>query len=337
MFLAGDVIVQLVLMQPVTPKYPTLATAPDIAEAPGSQPEVAAVQQGRGRQHQLGIRQPFSQTAAHPQGKGVEDGAAALDAARAVVDEPAVRAILEGRGEVLGVVVDRVDGHAHVAALGNVQGVDPGAAVGVHFAPERGADRRRDAEGFVDAGAEVGARGQLRADGDVGVARELAADLVRGALVGVCVVGQVEEDGAHGRGGGVGPGDDERRALGGNLVGAEAVARLGVLGRGQVGEDVGVGARGGVEVDGDGLALFDAVPDDAHDELDEAVAGHNGLAEDVFVDLEGGEVGELDQGRHADVGLVDDFGDVAEAFVFQQVILCSENDVGHDVEGKVVA
>ena len=124
MLLAGDKVVQLVLERPALG-----ITTPNIAQLAGRQLEVAPVEQRRRREHQLRVREPLSETAAHAHRERVEDGAAALDAARAVVHEPALRPVREGLREVLGVVVNRVDGH--------VQRVHARAAVGVDLVPER--------------------------------------------------------------------------------------------------------------------------------------------------------------------------------------------------------
>lgn len=74
---------------------------------------------------------------------------------------------------VQGVVRDAEDG-----AGGEMVAVDPDAA-GEDLAWEEAADGRREAEAFVEAGAQVGGLGEEGAGADGGEGREGAADAGR--------------------------------------------------------------------------------------------------------------------------------------------------------------
>ena len=100
-------------------------------------------------------------------------------------------------------MVDGVDTGSDVTTGGDEVAIEGGAA-GADFAPEGGSGGRRHAKRLIDAGTEVDAGAEAGAEGDFVGGREGVPDFGGYAVVPVFVVGEVEEAGGEGCGGGVG-------------------------------------------------------------------------------------------------------------------------------------
>ncbi len=104
----------------------------------------------------------------------MEPGERVLGCAR-LAEQPAGRVVAERVRDVVGVVVDGVDGRADAGAGGQMLAEDVEAA-GEDGAREDGADWGGQAERFVDAGAEVDAAVEGRAGADGFDGGEVGAD-----------------------------------------------------------------------------------------------------------------------------------------------------------------
>lgn len=99
--------------------------------------------------------------------------------------------------------MDRVDTDTDITTLKDKLPVDHRAAV-LDFPPERATSGGRDAEGFLDAGTEVGARVQFWAKADGREGGEGGLDFGREAIVDGRAAGEIVEESRHGGGGCIG-------------------------------------------------------------------------------------------------------------------------------------
>lgn len=158
------------------------------------------------RGHHLVVREALADTAPRADAKGAEGalrkghvvgrGDGAVEAAGRALDPP-LGDVGKGRRVVRRVVVDGVVRDADDGALGDAVPVD-GDAAREDLAREDAADRGREAHGFVDAGAEVGAGAEGGALDDLFGVGELGADFLGGFAEGVFVADEVEQSGGHG-------------------------------------------------------------------------------------------------------------------------------------------
>ncbi|OSS51498.1 hypothetical protein B5807_03904 [Epicoccum nigrum] len=232
-------ILDLVLGRPRPSNLQVLRTSTQICSRSKSQ--IIQVKDAGDRDCQLDVRQALANASAGTDTERVERRLrrrqAVVHGVGGRVCKPALRDVVEGLGEVVGVVVDGIDWDADIDTSGDLLAVNL-HATGQNLARESTGDGRCHAHGLVDAGLQIRAAAQLRAGDYLLDIREGCADLLAQLFENLGVVCQVEEGARHSSRGRVRARNDQQVRLTPQLVHVEALASLRVLGVEQVVEEV---------------------------------------------------------------------------------------------------
>lgn len=226
------------------------------------QPQIESPEQPRHRQRHFHHGQLLPDAARRPSAEGRESHHAHHHRTAASVSfsfsvsfsvsvsrrQPPLRHEIQRVSEVQRVSMEGVGTHPDRRASRDGMPIYHGDVAGAahHVARQMARRGRRQAQGLVDAGAQVGEERRQRARRvlvpDVLLPRERAVDLGPQARQPGGVVRQVEEDGGEAAGRGLRPCYHEENAFAGKVAGRVALACLGVLAVEEVREHV---ARGG--------------------------------------------------------------------------------------------
>ena len=199
------VLLQLKLQRPMPAVPPTLNARPDLSQRSVRPSTLRTPNRPGNRIRELHIGQVPARAGPGPERKGTKGLARPLHEFLGIIlgNDPALGFVGVGIWVEIFVVMNGIGVDAYVDAW-RKEGVVDADAGGADFAPEGATDWWGEAEGFVDAGAEVAAGGEFGSALDFAGGCECGEDFVCELGVAGWVGGEVEEKGREGCGGCVG-------------------------------------------------------------------------------------------------------------------------------------